>query len=384
MTPPDADTTPAPPAETNAAAAPAPLLVTASPHIRTPESIPRIMWTVSAALLPAAAWGVYVFGPRALLVMALGIAAALATEAACQAVRKRPITLRDGSAFLTGLLVAFVLPVHVRWYVPVTASFFAIAVAKQAFGGLGCNIWNPALMGRAFVLAAWAALVTVGGGWPKAFHHLEKARTVDAVTAATPLTKVKEALNAANKAAGRDPDAPKSRYQAEQALRKLRAAHRTPLRNLVLGTTGGCIGEVSAVALLIGGVLLIVQGYVKWQVPVFYIATVALVGWLLPFSVRGQQARYLVWFAGDPLFEVFAGGLFLGAFFMATDMVTSPVTRRGLVLFAIGCGVLTMMIRRYGGYPEGVCYAILLMNTARPLIDRHTKPKTFGRRGKNT
>jgi electron transport complex protein RnfD len=287
--------------------------------------------------------------------------------------------------------VAFVLPVHMPWYVPVMASFFAIAVVKQAFGGLGCNIWNPALMGRAFVLAAWGALVTASAGWPAPFHYrmqtakaeasaAASAPQLDATTAATPLTKAKKQLQAFNRGKTGDLAAPRNRHEAENALAKLQDRGSTPLADLFVGRVGGCIGEVSALALLVGGAALIALGYVKWHVPAFFIGTAALLSWALPIPVQGEQARYFVWFAGRPLFEVLAGGLFLGAFFMATDMVTSPVTKRGLIVFAVGCGVLTVLIRRYGGYPEGVCYAILLMNTATPLIDRHTKPKVFGQR----
>lgn len=383
--------------ETNAATpaapepeAPPPFLVSTSPHIREGESIPRIMWAVSAALLPALACGVAVFGPRVLWVAALAVATALATEAACQRLRRQPITIKDGSAFLTGLLVAFVLPVHMPWYVLVMASFISVAVVKQAFGGLGCNIWNPALMGRAFVLSAWAALVTAGAGWPVPYHHTISAPTakrtrigaIDAVTAATPLTKAKKQLAQFNKGKTQGLEVPKSPAEAAEVLVQVQDKGSTPLGDLFVGRVGGCIGEVSALALLIGGVALIALGHVKWQVPALYIFTVAVLSWALPIPVQGEGARYLVWFAGRPIFEIFAGGLFLGAFFMATDMVTSPYTKRGLIIFAIGCGILTTVIRRYGGYPEGVCYAILIMNTATPLIDRHTQPKVFGQREK--
>ena len=398
------------------AGAPEALVASASPHIRSPESIPRIMWTVSATLAPAAGWGVYVFGSRALWIMALSIATAVAAEAACQLLRRRPVTITDGSAFLTGLLVAFVLPVHVPWYVPVTASFFAIAAVKQAFGGLGCNIWNPALMGRAFVMAAWAALLTAGWKVP-CYYQIDQepepqvdavsaATRVDATTGPTPLTNAKEGLRAVNAEArkavrkakaewGRELSFPISHDDATAALGRVQDEHSTGLSKLFFGQIGGCIGEVSALLLLLGGLVLIAFGYVRWQVPVFFIGTVAVLAWVLPTAIAGakvaaspeagslvvqKETSFLVWFAGRPLFEMFAGGLFLGSFYMATDMVTSPVTRRGMVIFAVGCGVLTVLIRRYGGYPEGVCYAILVMNTARPLIDRHTKPRVFGQR----
>ena len=366
-----------------------PFFVTASPHIRSPESIPRIMWTVAAALLPAIGWGVYAFGPRVLWLLALGIGSAAATEALCQLWRQRPITVRDGSAVLTGIFVVLILPVHVPWYVIVTGSVFGVGVAKHAFGGLGCNIWNPALAGRAFVLASWGALTTVGAGWPVAFHHHQQPQTaqaeVDAVTAPTPLTKLKSRIRAFNEGHRDGLGAPLNRLDAEEALEGIQKHYeaRTELKDLVLGRTGGCVGEVSAVALLVGGAVLVALGYVKWQVPVLYIGTVALLAWFLPIPIhQTEDVRFLVWCAGQPLFHIFAGGLFLGAFFMATDMVTSPVTAKGQVIYAIGCGVITMVIRRYGGYPEGVCYAILLMNTATPLIDRYTKRKVFGKRPK--
>ena len=366
-------------------------VVSTSPHIRSRDSIARIMWTVSASLLPAVAWGVYVFGPRVLEVVGLGIASAMATEFACQAIRHKPITIGDGSAFLTGLLVALIFPVHIPWYVTVMGSVFGVGVAKHAFGGLGCNIWNPALAGRAFVVAAWTATTTVGVGWPLPFHHLNPAPRVaggtssfDAVTGATALTKVKRRIRAFNSGQRGLVPAPKSRLEAEESLKMLENDYEvaTPICDLVLGQTPGSVGEVNAVALLLGGVVLVVLGIIKWQVPVFFIGTTALFTWLLPIPVQGEQARYYVWCAGHPLWEIYAGGLFLGAIYMATDMVTSPVTVKGRVIFAIGCGVITAVIRRYGGYPEGVCYAILLMNTATPLIDRYTKVKVFGRRRK--
>jgi len=402
------------------------LLVSVSPHIRSPESIPRIMWTVCATLLPALGWAVYVFGPRTLWVVFLSVVSAVVTEAACQAVRHKPITLGDGSAVLTGILVAFVLPVHSPWFVPVAASIFAIAIAKHAFGGLGCNIWNPALMGRAFVLAAWTALVTVGGGWPKPFwHRTTPGKKVEAVSSPTPLTIVKQDilqknnqtdvavaafnrkvrkhklpaahLEEARKSLASVAESPLalSRPEAEEFARGVQR-RAASLGDLFLGRVGGCIGEVSALALLVGGLVLIALGYVKWEVPVIFIATVAILSLLLPVGVRGvefvrdegsgiylaQAVTHHFRFLSRPVFEIFAGGLFLGAFFMATDMVTTPVTRRGLVIFAFGCGLLTILIRRFGGYPEGVCYAILLMNTATPLIDRHTRPRVFGRRSK--
>lgn len=356
-----------------------PLLVTTSPHIKSTENIPRIMWTVTATLVPALAWAVYVFGPRALLTTAIAIVSAVATEAIWQWLRRRPITISDGSAVLSGLLVAFVLPVHVPWYVPMTASIFAMAIVKHLFGGLGCNVWNPALMGRAFVLAAWAPLVAANANWPAAFWH---HRAVDARTGATPLSRIKERIREFNGGRHGGVPVPRNIAEAREALRQIRDEEGTPLDDLYFGRTGGCIGEVSACLLFLGGIVLVALNYVKWQVPVFFIATVALLSWALPIGVKGETTTYYLWFEGQPLFEIFAGGLFLGAFYMATDMVTSPVTTRGQIIFAIGCGILTVLIRRYGGYPEGVCYAILLMNSATPMINRYTRARVFGQRPK--
>jgi electron transport complex protein RnfD len=354
------------------------------------------MWTVVLALLPAIGWSVYVFGPRVLWLVALGVVSAVATEALCQAWRRKPITVHDGSAVLTGIFVVLVFPVHVPWYVVVTGSVFGIGVAKHAFGGLGCNIWNPALAGRAFVLAAWTGLVTVGAGWPVPFHHHQRPRVapiptpgqpreIDATTGATPLTDLKEGIRSFNSGDRGSRKVPTNRHEAEETLSRLQHEYAAvkPLWFLFGGRIGGCVGEVSKAMLLIGGVALIALGYVRWQLPIVYIATVALLTWFLPVRIQGEQASYLVWCAGMPLFHIFAGGLFLGAFFMATDMVTCPVTAKGQVIFAVGCGVLTSVIRVYGGYPEGVCYAILLMNTATPLIDRYTKRKVFGQRPKS-
>jgi len=312
------------------------LIVSSSPHIRSEESIPRIMWTVVLALAPGGVVGVALFGTPALMVICLAVASAVATEAAIQTLRGGSITTSDGSAFLTGLLLAYVLPPNVPWYVPVVGGVFAIGVAKQAFGGLGNNIWNPALAARAFLQLAYPAKVSLSA-WP--------APRLDAVTQASPLFKGMGA----------------SQYE---------------LLDLLLGKVPGCVGETSALALLIGGVFLIYRGYVNWRVPLFYVVTVFVLTWILPDAKNvAQNAPHLV---HQPLYHILAGGIFLGAFFMATDMVTSPLSHRGLVVFAIGCGLLTALIRYYTGYPEGVCYSILLMNTATPLIDRYTRPRVYG------
>jgi len=314
------------------------LLVSSSPHIRDAQSIPKIMWTVAAALAPAAIMGVVFFGAGALKVIAASIVAAVATEAIIQKLSGQRVTVDDGSAFVTGLLLALVLPSSVPLYVPITGAVVAIAVAKHCFGGLGHNIWNPALIGRAFVQVAWASKISLAK-WPTP----RCCYWADAVTEVSPLFKDKE------------------------------SALDYPLIELLFGNIPGCIGETCALALIIGGVFLIIRGYVNWRIPVCYIATAALLSWILP-----GQAWVAPQLIGNPVLHLLAGGLMLGAFFMATDMVTTPMTGMGMAIFGIGCGALTVLIRFYGGYPEGVCYSILLMNTATPLIDRWCRPKVVG------
>ena len=331
------------------------LIVSASPHIRDRESTAKIMWQVAAALVPAGAWAVYLFGPAVLWVIGLSVGTAVLTEMLCQRLRGVPISVHDGSAVVTGLLLAYVLPSHgvvvdgaskhltlLPAHVPIIGAFVAIAIAKHCFGGLGHNIWNPALVGRAFVHVAFAGRMNLSEWpWP---------RGVDAVTQATALAK----------------EATVAEYG---------------LLDLFLGQCPGCIGEVSALLLILGGVYLITRGYVDWRLCVGYLGAALLLTSVLPPRTEAllpaSRAVYESW-ANSPAYHLFAGGLMLGVFFMASDMVTSPLTRSGQLVFGIGCGVLTSLIRFYTGYPEGVCYSILLMNTACPLIDRYLKPTVFG------
>ena len=321
------------------------ILLSASPHIRSEESTRRIMWTVSASLAPAAVWAVYFFGWGSALVMASGVISAVLTEALIEMIFKKPVTIGDGSAFLTGLLVAFVLPSNCPVYVPAVASFVGIGLAKMVFGGLGQNIWNPALIGRAFVQFAYPQYVSLSR-WP---FGRGAVAAVEAVTGASPLSE--EVLQ--------------SRFSG--------VSHYSYL-DLLFGRIPGCLGEVSKVLLILGGLYLIYRRYVNWRVPVFYIATLAIFVYVFPGKKMPSQG----FFEGDFAYHILSGGLILGAFYMATDMVTTPITNGGLVAFAIGCGLLTGIIRQYGGYPEGVCYSILLMNTATPMIDRVFKTKVFG------
>jgi len=317
------------------------LIVSASPHIRSPENVSRIMWTVAATLVPAGLWGWYWFGFAALRVVAFSVITAMVSEAVVQRlIKKEPVTLHDGSAVVTGMLYAYCLPPSAPWYVAVVGAAFAVVVVKHLFGGLGYNIWNPALAGRAFVQIAYASKVSLAR-WPVGRMPVERM-PVDTETAATPLVSL----------AG---EAVKNGYG---------------VLDLFLGKVPGCIGEVSAVLLLLGAVVLVVKKYVKWQLPAAYVGTVAVLALVLP--PREGHVAFSV------PYHIFAGGLILGAFFMATDMVTSPITVKGMIIFGIGCGVLTALIRIYGGYPEGVCYSILLMNTATPMIDKYTRPRKYG------
>jgi len=339
------------------------LIVSASPHLRAADTTARIMWTVTAALAPAWIAAVVFFGwYGAVFVVGLSVATAVVTEGVIQKLRGVPVTIGDGSAVLTGVLFAFVLPPNAPWYVVVVGAFVAIALGKQVFGGLGCNIWNPALVGRAFVHLSFAAPMNLPE-WPMLARGqlvLGNIAGADAVTAATPLS-----------------------LSAVRALMSDGESAFSFLR-LFIGARPGCIGEVSALALLIGGIYLIVRKIIDWRVPVFMIATVAAFAFVFPHLPAGSRE----FFPGKAnpgivLYHLLTGGLLIGAFFMATDYVSSPLTRKGLVVYAIGVGVLVGCIRLFSkGFPEGVCFAILIMNTATALVDRWTIPRVFGSRKK--
>ena len=353
------------------------------PHLRSRDSTAKIMWSVVAALLPAAVASGYFFGWRAYLHIGLAVATAMVTEAVILRLRKKPVTVGDGSAVVTGVLVAFCLPAQARWFVPVVAAFVAIAIAKQCFGGLGCNIWNPALIGRAFVHVSFPTdmnpstyPVLTGNpfiGNVGTVGHLPEG--IQAVTSASPLAALKQI-------AGQQWTLEHIRTVFDQDL--------PSLWNMFVGRIGGDIGETSALLLAAGAIYLIVKGWVRWQIPVSYLATVAVGALVLPLHVvaGGEVQAAVGWHpiltAAPDLavryvaYHLLGGGLVLGALYMATDMVTSPLTNRGMLIFGFGCGVLTILIRLYGGYPEAVCYSILLMNTVTPLVDRWTQPRIFG------
>jgi len=316
------------------------LTVSSSPHIHGEESVTQIMWNVTLALTPAALFAVYYFGLPALSTMLISILSAMGFEFIVQKIRSKPITISDGSAFLTGLLMAMCLPPNVPIYLPIVGSFFAIVVAKHSMGGLGYNIFNPAHIGRAALMVSWPVAMTA---WSQV------TTKVDTVTSATPLNILKQ--------------------QGYGKLVETYGGSSELYKALFWGTRNGSLGETSTILLILGGIYLIYKFYIKWQVPVLMIGTTGLLTWI--FGPSG-------FFTGDPLFHMMSGGLILGAFFMATDMVTIPITRRGQMIFAVGAGALTAIIRLKGGYPEGVCYSILLMNSITPLIDRLFPPVKFG------
>ena len=295
------------------------LTVSLSPHVRSGATTRRIMLDVCLALLPAVIFAVYWFGFGVLLTVLLSVASAILSEFLMEKALRRPVTIDDGSAAVTGLLLALTLPAGTPWYVPVLGSVFAICIAKQVFGGLGDNFVNPALAGRAFLLASFPAAMTT---YPL---------VADAVTSATPLSS--------------------------------EFAGSVDYLQAFIGRIGGCIGEVSTLALLIGAAYLLIRRVIDWRIPLSYLGTMALL------TVIGR---------GNVLDSVLLGGTVLGAFFMATDYVTSPVTSWGRVIYGVGIGIINYTIRRWGAYPEGTTYAILLMNIAAPLIERFTRPRKYG------
>ncbi len=364
-----------------------------SPHVGANQTTRKIMFDVVIALLPALAAATWFFGPRALLIVFLSAATAVVAEFLCLKFMKRPVSFAlDGSAIVTGMLLAYNLPSGVPIWLPVIGTAFAIVVGKQAFGGLGHNIVNPALLGRAFLMASFPILMTAGWAAPEAWNSsediswgtsgiaMEEMSTIpmaDAISGATPLNVLKQtfdldasAANARNE--GNTTEAQSLEERAD-GIRSALSCNSTYM-NLLIGRSGGCLGETSVILLLVGAIYLVMRGVLELRLPVSYLGTVAVLAWV--FGGSG-------WFNGDPLFHVLAGGVILGGIFMVSDMVTTPVTPKGRIIFGIGAGLLTMVIRRWGGYPEGCSYSILLMNLVTPLIDKLTLPRVFGEVKKN-
>lgn len=318
------------------------LMVSSSPHIRSKETVSSVMRDVVIALVPATVMGIIFFGLSAAIMIAVSIIAAMAWETIYNKIAKKPNTVKDFSAVITGLLLALNMPAlplseHpiAVFVMPIIGTGFAIVIAKQLFGGLGQNFINPALAGRAFLVASYPTLMT--GSAFKITNFM-----VEAETYATPLASMKEG-----------------------------GSYGADLISGLIGNTGGTIGETCAIALIIGGIYLIVKKVISWRIPVLYIGTVLIFTYILKLcGIEGAANRDFT--------EIFYGGLMLGAFFMATDYASSPVTPTGQFIMGFGCGFITVLIRVFGGYPEGVSYSILLMNLCVPLIDRWTSPKKFG------
>lgn len=346
------------------------LLLSSSPHVHGGDSVSKVMQAVIWALMPATAMAVMVFGWPALLVILITVASCVVTEYLFVKLRARPSTLGDRSAALTGLLLALTLPPHSPWWVCVSGGVFAILVAKQVYGGLGFNMFNPALVARVFLLisfpvqmTAWPAINPLFGERAYAFSdsvaivltgHQGGSELVDAVSAATPL----------------------GQYRTETGLGKtvqeaLGGQYGFDEWQAAGGLVGGSLGETSALLLFAGGLYMLRKKVITWHIPVTMLA-----GCLVPATLFWlyDSAHY-----PDPIFHLVTGGLVIGAFFMATDMVTSPVSIKGQIVFGLGCGLLTYLIRTWSGYPEGVSFAVIIMNAVVPLIDQYTRPTIYGK-----
>ena len=309
------------------------------PQVRAKRGTREIMLDVIIALLPALCVGVWQFGAQALIPLAVSIVSCVFFEWAYRKLMKKPDSIGDLSAVVTGILLAYTLPANCKWWLPIIGAFFAIVVVKQLYGGIGCNFLNPALAGRAFLLASYATWMTT---WA-----IPQIRP-DVTSAATPMAIMKEGT--------------------EEAFTTLMSNYS--IGDMFLGKVGGSLGEVSALCLLVGGVYLLIRKVISWQIPVAYIGTVAILT-LIAAPAGIDNVQYM-------LYNVFGGGLMLGAIFMATDYATSPVTKPGQLIFGLGCGLLTCFIRRFGSYPEGVCYSILIMNCTTWLLDKYIRPVIYG------
>ena len=316
-------------------------ILSSSPHTHSHASVSRIMLDVIIALLPTTAMGIWFFGMPAVWTIATCVSTCIVTEAICRILMKRESTIGDLSAVVTGLLLALNLPAGLPLWMAVIGSVFAIFIAKQVFGGLGMNPFNPALAARAFMLISFTGPMTT---WLKPWCHgggceaVARATPVEALTCATPLAFIKKG----------------DLTQVPQ------------LWDLLIGNMPGCIGEVSAIALALGAIYLLLRKVITWHIPVAFIATVAVYA-----LIAGRAPAHV---------EILTGGIMIGACFMATDYVTSPTTAKGKLIFGFGCGLLCMLIRQFGSYPEGCSFAILIMNAICPLINRWTQPKPFGAR----
>ncbi len=324
-----------------------PIIISASPHVHSDKTSKKLMYNVLIALIPAFLVSLYVFGIGALIVTAVAVISCVLFEYLIQKyLLKANVTINDGSALITGILLAFNLPSNLPIWMIIVGSLVAIGIAKMSFGGLGFNIFNPALVGRVFLLISFPVQMT---SWPTALEN--QTNITDAVTGATPLGIIKEGL------------------QFGESMTELSSKIPSNL-DIFLGLTGGSLGEMSIIALLIGGLFLIFKKVITWHIPVTMLFTITLITGIF-WMINPEQYA-------NPLIHLLSGGAILGAFFMATDLVTSPMTKKGMVIFAIGIGLITVVIRLFGAYPEGVSFAIIIMNAFVPLINKYFKPRRFG------
>ena len=324
-----------------------PIVISASPHVHSDRTSKRIMYDVVIALIPAFLVSLYVFGFNALIATSVAIISCLAFEYLIQKyLMKTEVTITDGSALLTGLLLAFNIPAGLPIWMIIVGSLVAIGIAKLSFGGLGFNVFNPALVGRVFLLVCFPVQMTL---WPTAVEN--NTSIVDAVSGATTLGMIKESLLMGETMAEISTRIPSS-------------------TNMLLGITGGSLGEMSAIALLLGGLYLMLRKVISWHIPITILLTMAVMTGIF-WSVDPEHYA-------NPVIHLLSGGAILGAFYMATDLVTSPMTKKGMLVFAIGIGAITVIIRLFGAYPEGISFAILIMNAFVPLINRYFKPRRFG------
>lgn len=324
------------------------LLISPSPHIHSGDSIERNMYGVLIALIPAFICSVLFFGIGAIIVTLTSVVACLFFEFVIQKfILKRQPTIWDGSALITGVLLAFNVPSNLPVWIIIIGALVAIGIGKMSFGGLGCNIFNPALVGRVFLLISFPVQMTT---WPLAegFH----GSYVDAATGATPLSLLKAAVKSGESV---------NTYLMDEGF--------VGYGNMLLGNMGGSLGEVAAFALLIGFAYMLIRKIITWHIPVTIFLTVFIFGGILNVCDPEQFV--------NPLFHLLSGGLMLGAIFMATDYVTSPMSHKGMIIYGVGIGILTILIRQFGAYPEGMSFAILIMNAFTPLINRYCKPKRF-------
>ena len=325
------------------------IIVSASPHVHSDRTSKKLMYDVVIALIPAFLVSLYVFGFNALIVTAAAVISCLLFEYLIQRyLMKTEVTIGDGSALITGILLAFNLPAGIPVWMVVIGSLVAIGVAKLSFGGIGYNIFNPALVGRVFLLVSFPVQMTL---WPTAVEN--NTSVMDAVTGATTLGLIKEGV------------------QFGETMTAISTSIPS-VQEMFLGITSGSIGEMSALALILGGVFLMARKVISWHIPVTVLATIAVMTGVFWWIDPEHYA--------NPLIHVLSGGAVLGAFYMATDLVTSPVTKKGMVIFALGIGVITVVIRLFGSYPEGISFAILIMNAFVPLINSYFKPRRFGSR----